>query len=58
MVENHGFFCQDSERVEKLITQVGKENFGALVDIGNFLCVDESPALRWAGWLHLQNMSM
>ncbi len=43
MVENHGFFCQDSERVEKLISAVNHENFGALVDMGNFLCVDESP---------------
>jgi sugar phosphate isomerase/epimerase len=43
MVENHGFFCQDSERVEKLINGVNHPNFGALVDIGNFLCVDESP---------------
>ncbi len=43
MVENHGFFCQDSERVEKLINGVNHPNFGALVDIGNFLCVDEEP---------------
>jgi len=44
MVENHGFFCQDSERVEKLINGVAHENFGWLVDMGNFLCADESPA--------------
>jgi sugar phosphate isomerase/epimerase len=43
MVENHGFFCQDSERVEKLICGVNHVNFGVLVDIGNFLCVDENP---------------
>ncbi|HBN82487.1 MAG TPA: sugar phosphate isomerase/epimerase [Clostridiales bacterium] len=43
MVENHGFFCQDSERVEKLICGVDHTNFGVLVDMGNFLCVDESP---------------
>jgi sugar phosphate isomerase/epimerase len=43
MVENHGYFCQDSERVEKLICAVGSDNFGALVDVGNFLCVDENP---------------
>ena len=45
MVENHGRFCQDSERVEKLINTVGHENFGVLIDIGNFLCVDENPAI-------------
>ena len=39
--ENHGFFSQDSDRVEKLIKAVNEENFGALVDIGNFLCADE-----------------
>lgn len=42
-VENHGFFCQDSERVEKLVNAVAHPNFGLLVDMGNFLCVDEDP---------------
>ena len=40
-VENHGFFAQDAERVEKLINAVDDDNFGALVDIGNFSCADE-----------------
>lgn len=44
MVENHGFFCQDSERVEKLANGVNHANFGLLVDVGNFLCADEDPA--------------
>lgn len=44
MVENHGFFCQDSERVEKLVNGVNHPNFGALIDMGNFLCADEDPA--------------
>ena len=43
MVENHGYFCQDSERVEKLICAVAHPNFGALIDMGNFLCADEDP---------------
>ena len=43
MTENHGFFAQDSERVEKLINAVGHPNYGALVDCGNFLCADEEP---------------
>ncbi len=43
MVENHGLFCQDSVRVEALIKAVAHENFGWLVDTGNFLCVDEDP---------------
>ncbi|HEY5561098.1 MAG TPA: sugar phosphate isomerase/epimerase [Clostridiaceae bacterium] len=42
-VENHGFFCQDSDRVEKLYNKVDNENFGLLIDMGNFLCADEAP---------------
>lgn len=41
MVENHGYFSQESLRVEKLITGVGSPNFGALVDVGNFACADD-----------------
>lgn len=44
MIENHGFFCQDSLRVEKLYNTVNHPNFGLLCDMGNFLCVDENPA--------------
>lgn len=44
MVENHGFFAQDSARVEKLVNAVDDENFGVLLDMGNFLCADENPA--------------
>ncbi|GMQ58424.1 sugar phosphate isomerase/epimerase [Vallitalea sediminicola] len=43
MVENHGFFCQDSSRVEKLVNGVNHPNFGVLIDMGNFVCVDEQP---------------
>ena len=43
-VENHGFYCQDSARVAALVGAVNHPNFGALVDIGNFLCADECPA--------------
>lgn len=42
--ENHGFIAQDSERVERLFNAVAHDNYGLLVDIGNFLCVDEDPA--------------
>ena len=42
-VENHGFFVQDSERCERLVRRVAHKNFGALIDMGNFLCADEDP---------------
>ncbi len=43
MVENHGYFAQDSARVEKLMNAVNHPNFGWLVDMGNFVCADEEP---------------
>ena len=39
--ENHGLVAQDSDRVEKLYNTVRHENYGLLVDMGNFACVDE-----------------
>lgn len=44
-VENHGYFAQDSDRVERLVLAVGNKNFGLQVDMGNFLCADENPVL-------------
>lgn len=40
-IENHGQLVQESRRVEKLVNAVGHENFGQLIDIGNFACADE-----------------
>ena len=40
-VENHGFVAQDSYRVEQLFNAVAHDNFGLLVDVGNFVCADE-----------------
>ena len=40
-VENHGYIAQDSDRLERLFCAVDHDNFGLLVDIGNFVCVDE-----------------
>ncbi|MHC1785688.1 MAG: sugar phosphate isomerase/epimerase family protein [Christensenellales bacterium] len=40
--ENHGYILQDAERVEALIRAVDHPNYGWLVDMGNFLCADET----------------
>ncbi len=59
--ENHGYIFQDSERVEALIQLVNDENYGWLVDVGNFLCVDEYPlegvrrALPYAIHVHVKD---
>ncbi|WP_054711129.1 sugar phosphate isomerase/epimerase [Bacillus sp. JCM 19041] len=42
-VENHGFYIQASERVQRLVRAVNRDNFKTTLDIGNFLCVDEDP---------------
>ena len=42
--ENHGYISQDSDRVERLFNAVARDNFGILIDIGNFVCVDEDNA--------------
>lgn len=61
MVENHGLFSQDSLRVEELYTAVNHPNFRLLVDMGNFLCVDEDPAIAvsrvasYAGYAHAKD---
>ena len=47
MMENHGYFCQDSDRVEKIVTGVADSNFGLLLDMGNFLCADENPVVAF-----------
>ena len=38
--ENHGYIFQDAERVETLIRKVNEQNYGWLVDLGNFICAD------------------
>lgn len=61
MVENHGYFCQDSDRVEQLVNAVNHPNFGALIDVGNFLCADEDPGqavgrlARYASHVHAKD---
>lgn len=42
--ENHGFVAQDSDRVAALYNAVGHENYGLLIDVGNFACADEDSA--------------
>ena len=41
-------FRDPAARVEKLINTVAHDNFGALVDLGNFMCADEDPTLSVA----------
>ena len=42
-IENHGFYVQHSERVQRVILAVNRDNFRTTMDVGNFHCVDEDP---------------
>ncbi|WP_309118287.1 sugar phosphate isomerase/epimerase [Paenibacillus sp.] len=42
-VENHGFYIQASDRVQRLVSAVDRPNFKTTLDVGNFMCVDENP---------------
>ena len=60
-IENHGFFFNASERVQRLIHEVGRPNFKTTIDVGNFLCVDEDPLIATernlpvASFVHLKD---
>lgn len=42
-VENHGYYIQASDRVQRLVASVDRPNFRTTLDVGNFMCVDENP---------------
>lgn len=42
-VENHGYHCQHSDRVRRLVSAVDRPNYRITLDVGNFICVDEDP---------------
>ncbi|WP_407271575.1 sugar phosphate isomerase/epimerase family protein [Radiobacillus sp. PE A8.2] len=44
-VENHGYFIQASDRVQRLVDCVNRFNYKTVLDVGNFLCVDEEPVV-------------
>ena len=46
--ENHGRICQDYDRCEKLFNAIDHNNFGLLLDMGNFLCADNDPAMAFS----------
>ena len=45
LLENHGFFVNGCDRVERVLNGVNNDNYGLLLDTGNIICVDEDPAV-------------
>lgn len=60
-IENHGFYIQASERIQRLIHEVNRPNFKTTLDTGNFLCVDEDPIagvknnIPYASMIHVKD---
>ena len=60
-VENHGYYVQASDQVQRLIHMVDKDNFKTTLDTGNFLCVDEDPLaavkknISYASMVHVKD---
>ncbi len=48
LIENHGFFVNGCDRVERVMNGVNHENYGLLLDTGNIICMDEDPTV--AAW--------
>ncbi|MGI6174519.1 MAG: sugar phosphate isomerase/epimerase family protein [Christensenellales bacterium] len=45
LIENHGFFANGCDRVERILYGVNDDNYGLLLDTGNVICVDEDPSV-------------
>lgn len=60
-IENHGFYVQGSDRVQRVINCVDRPNFKTTLDTGNFLCVDEDPTVAvknnigYASMVHIKD---
>ncbi len=56
LIENHGFFANGCDRVERILQKVENENYGLLLDTGNIVCVDEDAAVAAATLAPLARM--
>jgi sugar phosphate isomerase/epimerase len=60
-VENHGYYIQGSERVQRLVAAANRSNFRTTLDVGNFMVADEDSAaavkrnISLASMVHLKD---
>jgi len=60
-VENHGYFVQASDRVQRLVKTVDRPNYKTTIDVGNFMCADENSVVAvtknipYASMVHLKD---
>ena len=61
LIENHGFHANGSDRVRLILKSVKSNNFGHQLDVGNYICVDETPEtavrkmLPFAATIHMKD---
>lgn len=61
LLENHGFHINGSDRMQLVLNSVKSSNLGFQLDVGNFICMDESPLIAtkkmmpWASTIHLKD---
>lgn len=60
-LENHGFFANGADRVIRLLNAIDRPNVRMTMDVGNFLCVDDSSEMAvkkcvgYADMIHLKD---
>lgn len=60
-LENHGFFCNGSDRIIRILEEVERPEMKMTMDVGNFVCVDEysigavKKCLPYAQIIHLKD---
>ena len=45
LLENHGFHVNGSDRVRQVMQGIKADNFGHQLDVGNYICMDETPEI-------------
>ena len=56
LIENHGFFANGCDRVERILDAVDHPNYGLLLDTGNIVCVDEDATVAAQTLAHRAQM--
>ena len=56
LIENHGFFANGCDRVERILNGVAHPNYGLLLDTGNIVCVDEDATVAAQTLAHRAQM--
>ena len=64
LLENHGFHANGAERVRLILKGIQSDNFGHQLDVGNYICMDDSPLiatkkmLPFATTIHMKDFYM